>query len=1751
MQSQKKLNESSNTDFVEEQLLLKGSASNTNTEGSTRVESTLVSSDDFFLCPQTSNISSNFFSVNAPATMESSILSTDYPKIETLWDSSASGKVNSQSNITIIEHTVSNSSVGSFSNPPQELLKQYHQELPSIMEDTETEQCTARQRRNSLSFGKRGKKRKLSGTGSDVVAECDQNSSNSSCDVARLGDSSEVLNSPSWTECYSPYRKKTPSVVSSERGSLMSKLFTEEERQRFLAAKKKARKVEEPKLKSKFLGFLASENKFFEDESAHTSSINNSIFGDELVLSKNIDSKPSVQSEISDDFNKAQLIDMITNPSKSENFKFLNELKNTTINTIIGSKNPEKPVTFHPEFLDKVTATDKAPNVPPKISASTKEFDLITASMNNQFVTSNVSEVSSTISSENFSNIEVSDTLENLFSVSQDEINTEEKQLGKLPSILSENIESPLKQFVNITSDHKKNNTILSPFSNEDSEPLQQNVSKVDNVLNCSANVSTLCSKPDIDALPLESLLEKEELIAYHQVIEPSEESVIDKSIVQRDLMDCKVVNIDEAQNIKEPSTNSANLPICRTDILSGDAKNGMSSVSIIESQNSQTVETPSMDFSYLKIPGTVLKEGETPEHVEVHKIEPANLEMDYLVLQNTLLQNSKGNMPNNDIVIVADEFCKIGNQAINLETIPGLPNVDLNTSENQCFPPEKYKSVGFANGTNQKEARMVNIPSVVDNMNQDKEMSEVLPLDSSFPVENSYATFEDIQFLPNTIPISNGELEMLSFYADLEAKTYKNSKKSFQSQNDSISSLEQCPKTIESEDTSTAVSGLIQSETKINVMDSPQELDLDNKNETLRTTGAKKSFGGSRRVSSDSLNSIRRSSSDSCDRPHNTDSSSSADDTNSVPSKRKAISDSENVNDQLVKIDDVQYDSSAERKTALKTFKKPFTVAKKSVDEKTAFKSVIQSYFGVRTAMKTCGRTRNVTGNHVEISPEEFLSDETKSTSGSWSPLKDLSLSKSSCLCLSEEVPCLVNGETLQQTCEAEDCIDGTAVPCTNAVNHQHLLTPHSKIKHKTFCDIHLTRLKKHHCCPKCGLFCTQGIFSHCSKSYTFKYGRENHFFHTSCFIIPGSGLPPSCPHCCKFSDFSHAQLSLNDSSKVTNSSQSLSVRPEGVNLMSGFENYQLTLSPIDKEKTNTKEAKTSEVLPTEALHTMLTEITKEKSLTLRPTGKCLLNPIKNGDIKKVMQLIVNGIDPNHKFVTHKNNTPLHIAAFYGFQGIVHLLLQYGASMDAVNDDLETPLMLAVEKNHFPVVKCLILSGAQVEVKNENGSTAFHIAAKNNNIGIAKLIFDAGRFGVDIQDDDGWTPLVWACEHKYMSLVQWLLTLKADPNIQDKEKNTALHWAAYSGACEILELLLKNGCNITFVNERGDSALHIAARKDHYACVKLLLSKGASMDLLNKDGETPIMCCDAGYKSLKAFKRHSSSNVEKISLQQQVVYRDISRGVEIYPIQAINEVDQEEFIMEFRYITRNCFTPDVRVNTTINDMEKCLCKDNCNTGSCNCTKLTKCSYDVDGRLVADFNINDPPTIYECNKICHCPLSCINRVVQKGFRIPLQIFRSVDKGWGVRTSRSLPKGTFICEYIGEVITGAEVAKRSDDSYLFDLESKGGRYCIDGRYYGNVARFINHSCEPNLVSIRVFVEHQDTNFPRIAFFATRDIAALEELCFDYGTEFWVAKSNVILCTCNSSLCKYSKDSIDDTLEAYALEKTAQMNVEFIK
>ncbi|XP_036863366.1 histone-lysine N-methyltransferase EHMT1 isoform X3 [Manis javanica] len=540
-----------------------------------------------------------------------------------------------------------------------------------------------------------------------------------------------------------------------------------------------------------------------------------------------------------------------------------------------------------------------------------------------------------------------------------------------------------------------------------------------------------------------------------------------------------------------------------------------------------------------------------------------------------------------------------------------------------------------------------------------------------------------------------------------------------------------------------------------------------------------------------------------------------------------------------------------------------------------------------------------------------------------------------------------------------------------------------------------------------------------------------------------------------------------------------------------------------------------------------------RPKKLRFHP--KQLYFSARQGELQKVLLMLVDGIDPNFKMEHQGKRSPLHAAAEAGHVDVCHMLIQAGANIDTCSEDQRTPLMEAAENNHLDAVKYLIKAGALVDPKDAEGSTCLHLAAKKGHYGVVQYLLSNGQMDINCQDDGGWTPMIWATEYKHVDLVKLLLAKGSDVNIRDNEENICLHWAAFSGCVDIAEVLLAARCDLHAVNIHGDSPLHIAAREDRYACVVLFLSRDSDVTLKNKEGETPLQCASLNsqvWNALQTSKALRDSAPDRPVRLEKIVSRDIARGYERIPIPCVNAVDSEPCPSNYKYVSQNCVTSPMNIDRNITHLQYCVCIDDCSSSNCMCGQLSvRCWYDKDGRLLPEFNMAEPPLLFECNHACSCWRNCRNRVVQNGLRARLQLYRTQNMGWGVRSLQDIPPGTFVCEYVGELISDSEADVREEDSYLFDLDNKDGEvYCIDARFYGNVSRFINHHCEPNLVPVRAFMSHQDLRFPRIAFFSTRLIEAGEQLGFDYGERFWSIKGKLFSCQCGSPKCQHSSTAL---------------------
>ena len=124
-------------------------------------------------------------------------------------------------------------------------------------------------------------------------------------------------------------------------------------------------------------------------------------------------------------------------------------------------------------------------------------------------------------------------------------------------------------------------------------------------------------------------------------------------------------------------------------------------------------------------------------------------------------------------------------------------------------------------------------------------------------------------------------------------------------------------------------------------------------------------------------------------------------------------------------------------------------------------------------------------------------------------------------------------------------------------------------------------------------------------------------------------------------------------------------------------------------------------------------------------------------------------------------------------------------------------------------------------------------------------------------------------------------------------------------------------------------------------------------------------------------------------------------------------------------------------------------------------------------------------------------------------KIRVRVGHSRIAGQGLFAAQDIPKGTDIIQYTGEKIPKAESKRRlaAGNAYIFELND---RWDIDGSALDNLARYINHSCDPNCV-----VEKTTRTLWIVAL---RAIKAGEELTYNYGYD-----AKRYTCTCGAPNC----------------------------
>ncbi|KAK3847020.1 MAG: hypothetical protein J3R72DRAFT_362958 [Linnemannia gamsii] len=148
---------------------------------------------------------------------------------------------------------------------------------------------------------------------------------------------------------------------------------------------------------------------------------------------------------------------------------------------------------------------------------------------------------------------------------------------------------------------------------------------------------------------------------------------------------------------------------------------------------------------------------------------------------------------------------------------------------------------------------------------------------------------------------------------------------------------------------------------------------------------------------------------------------------------------------------------------------------------------------------------------------------------------------------------------------------------------------------------------------------------------------------------------------------------------------------------------------------------------------------------------------------------------------------------------------------------------------------------------------------------------------------------------------------------------------------------------------------------------------------------------------------------------------------------------------------------------------------------------------------------------------CPCGSYCLNRRFQMKQNADVDVVKTEKKGFGLRAMEGLPAGSFVMEYIGEVLPHASFVKRTREYSLAGVEhfyfmSLQSDEVIDATKKGCLARFINHSCNPNCHLEKWVVGSK----LRIGIFTIKRIAEGEELTFDYQFERYGAEAQKCYC-----------------------------------
>lgn len=184
------------------------------------------------------------------------------------------------------------------------------------------------------------------------------------------------------------------------------------------------------------------------------------------------------------------------------------------------------------------------------------------------------------------------------------------------------------------------------------------------------------------------------------------------------------------------------------------------------------------------------------------------------------------------------------------------------------------------------------------------------------------------------------------------------------------------------------------------------------------------------------------------------------------------------------------------------------------------------------------------------------------------------------------------------------------------------------------------------------------------------------------------------------------------------------------------------------------------------------------------------LSTAVSQEDKEESENLIIKGADVNGKEKQHANITPIFLAVENGDTKITEMLLNFGAKVNARDNEKQTPLMRIDDDATPELVLLLIKHGAKLNLTDKQGNTALIIASRSSKGEVLQVLLDH-KADVNAKNSDGQTALMNAAENDNLEGIRALILAGANVNLKNNAGDTAL---SLTDSEEIEQLLKQYG---------------------------------------------------------------------------------------------------------------------------------------------------------------------------------------------------------------------------------------------------------------------------------------------------------------------------------------------------------------------